>query len=107
MAGAPNCGAPEKAGHFGRDDRLKKRQPQEHRQECLCHIERDASGIGDFTEDGWAGGASGGGEVGRAMVEGFVGEEGEGVGFFGLFGDVEVGGRKYVNGIVWKVASGE
>ena len=23
------------------------------------------------------------------MVEGFVGEEGEGVGFFGLFGDVE------------------
>ena len=44
---------------------------------------------GDFTEDGGAVGAGGGGEIGGAMVKGFVGEEGEGVGFFGLFGDVE------------------
>ena len=44
-------------------------------------------GIGDFTEDGGAGGAGGGGEVRGAVVEGFVGEEGEGVGFFGSFGD--------------------
>ena len=34
-------------------------------------------------------GAGGGGEIGGAVVEGFVGKEGEGVGFFGLFGDVE------------------
>src|SRR6266852_4465854 len=47
--------------------------------------------IGDFTEDGGACGAGGGGEVGGAMVEGFVGEEGEGVGFFGGFGDAKLG----------------
>ena len=50
--------------------------------------------IGDFTEDGGACGACGGGEVGGAVVEGFVGEEGEGVGFFGLFGDGEFFGGK-------------
>src|SRR6266849_4379762 len=47
--------------------------------------------IGDFTEDGGARGTGGGGEVGGAMVEGFVGEEGEGVGFFGGFGDAKLG----------------
>ena len=73
----------------------------------MCHIERDASGIGDFTEDGGAVGAGGGGEIGRAMVEGLVGEEGEGVGFLGLFRDVEVGGGDYFDGIFWKVPSGE
>ena len=45
--------------------------------------------VGDFAEDDGAGGAGGGGEVGGAMVKGFVGEESEGVGFFGLFRDVE------------------
>ena len=56
-------------------------------------------GIGDFTEDGGAMGAGGGGEVGGAVVEGFVGEEGEGVGFFGLFGDAEfLGGEEFDGG---------
>ena len=53
--------------------------------------------IGDFTEDGGACGAGGGGEVGGALVEGFVGEEGEGVGFFGLFGDGEFFGGEDVD----------
>src|SRR5262245_46699406 len=44
-------------------------------------------GIGDFTEDGGAVGAGGGGNVRRTAVEGFVGEEGEGEGFFGVGGD--------------------
>jgi hypothetical protein len=29
VAGAPKCGAEEKAGHFGRDDRKKKRKTKE------------------------------------------------------------------------------
>ena len=62
--------------------------------------------IGDFTEEGGVCGAGGGGEIGRAMVESFVGEESEGVGFFRLFGNVEVGGRTYIDGIVWKIAGG-
>ena len=62
--------------------------------------------IGDFSEDGGAMGAGGGGEIGRAMVESFVGEESEGVGFFRLFGNVEVGGRTYIDGIVRKIAGG-
>src|SRR6266403_1277565 len=54
--------------------------------------------IGDFTEDGGASGAGGGGEVGWAAVKGFVGEEGEGVGFFGLFGDAEFFGGEEFDG---------
>ena len=57
-------------------------------------------GIRDFAEDGRPFGAGGGGEIGGAVVKGFVAEEGEGVGFFGLFGDVEVSGRKDINGVV-------
>jgi len=59
--------------------------------------ERDELGIGDFTEDGGAYGTGGGGEIGGAMVEGFVGEEGEGVGFFGGFGDAKLGGIENFN----------
>jgi len=62
--------------------------------------------IGDFTEDGGVCGAGGGREIGGAMVEGFVAEEGESVGFFRLFGNVEVGGRTYIDGIVRKIAGG-
>ena len=40
------------------------------------------------------------------MVEGFVGEEGEGVGFFGGFGDLEMGGGDDFDGIFQEVASG-
>jgi len=43
--------------------------------------------------------AGSGWEIGGAVVEGFVGEEGEGVGFFGLFGDVEMRGFKDLDGI--------
>ena len=59
---------------------------------CLQLEEGEELGIGNFTEDGGAGGAGGGGEVGGAMVESFVGEEGEGVGFFGRFGDTDLRG---------------
>jgi len=37
-------------------------------------------------------GAGGAGEIGGAVVEGFVGHQGEGVGFFGVSGDVELVG---------------
>jgi len=47
--------------------------------------------VGDFAEGGEAGGSCGGGEVGRAVVEGLVGHEGEGHGFFGFGGDAEAG----------------
>jgi hypothetical protein len=36
--------------------------------------EEEELGMADFTENGWAGGAGGGGEIGGAMVEGFVGQ---------------------------------
>ena len=56
-------------------------EAQEHRQECLCHKRRREErkrlagrGIGDFTKDGGVVGAGGGGEIGGAVVEGFVGE---------------------------------
>jgi hypothetical protein len=65
------------------------------------------SGVGDFAEDGGAAGAGGGGEIGGAMVEGFVGKEGEGVGFFGGFGNAEMGGGKDFDGVMEKMASGE
>ena len=54
-------------------------------------------GVGDFAEDGGARGTGGGGEVGGAMVEGFVSEEGEGVGFFGGLGDAELGRSENLN----------
>ena len=63
-------------------------------------------GIGDFAEDSGAARTGGGGEVGRAVVERFVGEEGEGEGFFGGFGDVEVRGRKNLD-YSREVANGE
>src|SRR4029434_7711807 len=46
-------------------------------------------GIGDFTEDGVAACAGGCRNVGRALVEGLVGEDSEGQGFFGVGGDIE------------------
>jgi hypothetical protein len=33
MADAPNCGAEEKIGHSGRDDKARRRETQEHSQE--------------------------------------------------------------------------
>ena len=54
-------------------------------QDYLCRIERNGLGIGDFAEDGGAFRACGAWKIGGAVVEGFVGEEGEGVGFFGVF----------------------
>jgi hypothetical protein len=62
-------------------------------------IKNTGLGIGDLTEDGGALCAGSGREIGGAVVEGFVGEEGEGVGFFGLFGDVEMRGLKDLDGI--------
>src|SRR4030095_1092211 len=52
---------------------------------------RDLAGrrIGNFTKDGWGAGGGGGGGGGGTLVEGFVGEDGEGQGFFGVGGDVE------------------
>src|SRR6476620_189368 len=47
-------------------------------------------GIGDFTKDGWPARAGGGGDVGGTLVPSFVGEDGEGQGFFGVGGDVEI-----------------
>jgi len=55
-------------------------------------------GIGDFTKDGGAVGAGGGGEIAWAVMEGFVGEKGKGEGFFGGFGDAEMGGGKNFDG---------
>src|SRR5690349_7172126 len=49
-------------------------------------------GIADFTEDGGLVRAGGGGEIRWAAMEGFVGEDSEGEGFFGGFGDAEGGG---------------
>jgi hypothetical protein len=51
-----------------------------------------AGGIGDFTEDGGLARAGGGGEIRWAAMEGFVGEDSEGEGLFGGFGDAEGGG---------------
>ena len=48
-------------------------------------------GIGDFTEHGGGMRAGGAGEIARAAVESFVGEQGEGEGFFGVFRDAEAG----------------
>ena len=45
-------------------------------------------GIGDFTKDGRAAGAGCGGDVAGALVERFVGQEGEGEGFFGVLRNV-------------------
>ena len=61
----------------------------QHVQEFFPFVIRLAGrGVGDFTEDGGAACACGGGDVGRALVECFVGEDGEGQGFFGVGGDV-------------------
>ena len=37
VAGAPNYGAEEKAGHSGRDDSGRIGETQEHSEESLCH----------------------------------------------------------------------
>jgi len=92
-------------------------ETQEHRpfgtlgkQECLSHKRRREEkaerrglagrGIGDFTKDGGTAGTGGFGEIGGAVVEGFVGEEGEGIGFLGVFGDAELGGGEDFDGFV-------
>ena|SRR5271165_2520133 len=49
-------------------------------------------GIADLSEDGGFIGAGGAGEIRRALVQGFVGHKGEGIGFLGFFGDAETGG---------------
>jgi hypothetical protein len=49
-------------------------------------------GVGDFSEDGGAVGSGGGGDVARAMMQRFIGHQGEGEGFFGVFGDAKIGG---------------
>jgi len=56
-------------------------------------------GVGDFAEDGGAAGAGGGREVGGAVMESFIGHEGEGEGFFGFDGNAEVRGRGDLDGI--------
>ena len=56
-------------------------------------------GIGNFTKDGGAEGSGGGGMIARTVVESLVGEECEGVGFLGVFGNAELGGRKNLDGI--------
>ena len=56
----------------------------------LCDLAR--WGIGDFTEDGGLFCAGGGGQIRGALMEGFVGQDGEGQGFFGVSGDAEIGG---------------
>ena len=61
-------------------------------------------GIGDFTEDCGAAGARCARNVGRPVVEGFVGEEGKGERFFGVTGDAEFARSDYAD--VWK-SSGE
>ena len=74
-------------------DEGKNPLPENRRVRHPAFVELAVGGqlnIGDFAEDGWAGGPGGGGEIGGAVVKGLVGEESEGVGFFGLFGDVEV-----------------
>ena len=103
VAGAPSCGAQENTGHSGRDDRQEKSEPKTHTQNRRVghpaeeeHRKRELS-IGDFTEDGGAMCAGGGGEIGGALVEGFVGEQGEGVGFFGRFGNAKLGRSENLN----------
>jgi hypothetical protein len=46
VAGAPNFGAEEKAGHSGRDDGVRKRKSEEHSQEWLCHKNEESPGAG-------------------------------------------------------------
>ncbi len=46
-------------------------------------------GIGDFTKDGGAACAGGGGKIRGAAVEGFVGQNGESKSFLGIFGDAQ------------------
>jgi len=47
-------------------------------------------GIGDFSEDGGIAGAGGGGKIGGAVMESFVGQDGEGESFLSVGGDVEI-----------------
>src|SRR5208337_1056149 len=101
VPGAPGNPRPtRKSGVWG-----TRGETQERRQEGLCHRRRREDrkesagrGIGDFTKDGGAEGACGTGEIGGAVVEGCVGQEGEGEGFFGVFGDAEFGGRENFDG---------
>jgi len=98
------------AKHRGHEELRERKIPRCARNDNFVEVRRwELAGraVGDFTEDGGAAGAGGGGDVGGAVVEGFVGEEGEGVGFFGLFGDVEVGGGDYFDGMFWEVPSGK
>jgi len=55
-------------------------------------------GIGDFTEDGRLFCSRGGGQIRGALVKSFVGQDGEGQGFFGVGGDVETRRRKNRDG---------
>ncbi len=48
-------------------------------------------GIGDFTENGGGVRAGGAGEITGSVMEGFVGEQGEREGFFGVFRDAQAG----------------
>src|SRR5882762_1989086 len=56
----------------------------------VCDLAR--WGTGDFAEDGGLFCSGGGGQIRGALVEGFVGEDGKGQGFFGVRRDSEIGG---------------
>jgi len=55
MADAPNCGAEEKIGHSGRDDRGKKRNPRAQAEACATEGARPVDAFGSTkrtSEDG-------------------------------------------------------
>ena len=55
------------------------------------NLELARRGIGDFTENGGAARAGRGRQIRWALVKGFVREEGEREGFFGIYRDTEMG----------------
>ena len=82
------------------EKKQKRRITQSTRRTQSSQRREDASGAGHRRfYQGWPGGGAGGvGEIAGAKLPVFVGEEGEGVGFFGVFGDAELGGGEHFDG---------
>ena len=61
-------------------------------------------GIRNFTKDGGAAGSGGVGKIRRAKLPVFVGEQGKGVGFLGVFGDAKLRRGENFN---WRKCGGQ
>src|SRR5579872_6070125 len=77
-------------------DEQPGRNPQTMRTATNIPCLLTRMGIGDFSHDCGMARAGGAGEIVGALMPGFVGEDGEGEGFFGIAGNAEfVGGNNF------------